>query len=231
MSTIQNDGPRLANVERSRNKSYYPIGGLLQELDMKDKQEQDQFKSFLREYLGWDENTKQGYTKQEHIALPDSHMPCYARQFLDNAAIEPEVRLAESQESMAGPFYFPGPLDVGPNFSPHAKKWSYAQHRDGLIEVVAAIMVTQKRNLRDDVQQPRAKGKRAGLARPESRRKRRTAIRQQRTTFSLSDSDAGEFVDTTLTKCKYNGNTKSPCRQLFGCLQQCPQRWHCFSSA
>jgi hypothetical protein len=203
MSTIQSDRPRLANVERSRNKYYYPISGLLKELDMKDKEEQDQFKSFLREYLDWDENTKQGYTKEEHIAIPDSDMPCYARQFLDKAAIGPEARLAESQKSMAGPYYFPGPLDDGPNFSPHAKKWSYAQHREGLVEVVAAIMVTQKRNLRDHVQQLRTKGKKAGLTRPENRRKRRTVIRQRRTTtFSLSDSDAGEFANITFTRCK-----------------------------
>ena len=196
MAGIQPDGPQISKVPTSSNKGYYPIRLLLDELQMKDKEERLQFTNFLKEYLSWDAGTKQGFTKKEHVLLPDSCMFSYATQFLDSATIEPEAHTPEVQKSTAGKFFFPQPeIDVGPNFSPHLKQWNYAQHRDNIIACVSAIMVTQKRNVAEGLRQQQVKSKRLRRERREIQRDRRAAIHRQHTPDDFSfDTDSGKFI-------------------------------------
>ena len=197
MTTIQRDGPQISKVATSNNKSYYPIRLLLDELQINDKQERLQFTNFLKEYLSWDAGTKQGFTRKEHVQLPDSCMFSYATQFLDSATIEPEVHTPDIQRSTAGRFFFPQPnIDVGPNFSPHPKEWNYAQHRDNIIECVSAIMVTQKKNLADGLRQQQAKTRKLRRERREKQRDQRGADRLPNTIGVPSfDIPSGKFTD------------------------------------
>ena len=197
MTAIQSDGPQISKVATSNNKSYYPIRLLLDELQINDKQERLQFTNFLKEYLSWDAGTKQGFTRKEHVQLPDSCMFSYATQFLDSATIEPEVHMPDIQRSTAGRFFFPQPnVDVGPNFSPHPKEWNYAQHRDNIIECVSAIMVTQKKNLADGLRQQQAKTRKLRRERREKQRDQRGADRLPNTTGVPSfDIPSGKFTD------------------------------------
>ena len=199
MTTIQRDGPQISKAATSNNKSYYPIRLLLDELQIRDKQERLQFTNFLKEYLSWDAGTNQGFTKKEHVLLPDSCMFSYATQFLDSATIEPEVHtgIPDVQRSTAGRFFFPQPnVDVGPNFSPHPKEWNYGQHRDNIIECVSAIMVTQKKNLADGLRQQQAKNKKLRRERRERQRDQRGAGRLPNSTGVPSfDIPSGKFTD------------------------------------
>lgn len=199
MSTVQPVGPRVANVVPSRNNHYYPINGLLDELDMLDKQERLQFKKFLKEFLTWDKKTKKGYKRDEHAALPDSDMSCYAKQFLDQATIELADDAAEAQNSKAGEFYFPRrDVDEGSNFSQYPKRWNYSQHRDSIIEIVSQIMVTQKRNMSESLRQKKVrKTRRAEGDRRKGRRNPRATLRQQGKHRSIeSGNDSGESVES-----------------------------------
>lgn len=122
MSASNCDGPSLANVRKVRNCNYYPINGLLDELDMKDKGERKEFKGLCNEYSSWNDEKKAGYKTDEHIVIPDGKLPYFAKQFIDECGII--LPTAGAQDSKPGLYYFPGrDSGMGSICNPHVKKW------------------------------------------------------------------------------------------------------------
>jgi hypothetical protein len=195
MSTSNCVGPSLENLKKAVGKPYYTLNGLLDELDMKDEEEREEFEGLCNSYFSWDDEKITGYKTDEHIAIPDKDFPCYAKRFMDECGIM--LPTAGLQDPKVGIYYFPQhDLDTEARCSPHRKKWNYPQHHKGIIEIVAALMITRKTYLAKAARYRLSKKQtsKAGSKRVGSRHSRRAAAcRQETPSASLSCVTDDEF--------------------------------------
>jgi hypothetical protein len=100
MSFRSNAGPSLKPEHMVLAQKYYSIIRLLDELDMKNKHEREEFKNGLRAFIV--DPAGYGYDREQHVNLPNGFLECAAQQYLDYITVP-------LRDQVAALHYFPLP--------------------------------------------------------------------------------------------------------------------------
>jgi hypothetical protein len=142
MSPSITNGPFLPSGATHTSRKGYKICELLALLGMHNKDEQVDFKRILRDFMIRTPGSKDGLDRDELASLTEEKVRGCATFFLDKIKISPF-------NQTAGKTFWPShTFNPSSEPGPRPKKWTYANNRNGIIDFVTQIMITQQENRR-----------------------------------------------------------------------------------
>jgi hypothetical protein len=143
MSPSITNGPFLPSGATNTSRKGYNICELLALLGMQNKDEQVDFKRILRDFIIRTPGSKDGLDRDELASLTEEEIRDRATFFLDNIKISPF-------NQTAGKTFWPShSFNPSSEPGPRPKKWTYANNRNGIIDFVTQIMITQQEYKRE----------------------------------------------------------------------------------